>query len=59
MGGGGGGAPNKFFKKPPIKTDAPHGVHPPLKNEVSPSENQIPSLKREAPWNVSLKKHNK
>ena len=50
MGGQRGRAPppsNDFFRKPPIKTDAPpHGAPSPLKNET-------PHLKNKPPhWNV-------
>ena len=39
-----------YFQKNPIKTDAPHGAQPPLKNEAPHLKNTPPpSLKREAP----------
>ena len=62
MGGGGGVLPhpmNFFEKNPPplLKTNAPHGVHPPhlkmksphLKNNPPP-----PPLKREAPFHDEM-----
>ena len=48
-----------FFRTPPppIKSDAPHGAHPLLKNEPPPqSEKQTPHppLKREAPFHKMI-----
>ena len=55
---GGGTPPHPtifFLKPPPIKTDAPHGASPPIKNEVPPSEKQpSPPLKREAPFHEMI-----
>ena len=52
----------QFFSTPPIKTDAPHGAHRPLKNEAPPSEKQPPlpslSLKREAPFHEMILRKN-
>ena len=45
--------PTIFFK-PPIKTDAPHGEHPPLKNEAPHLKNKPPPLKREAPFHEMI-----
>ena len=42
MGGGCAPHPPFFFKNHHIKTDAPHGVHPPLKNEVPPHLKNTP-----------------
>ena len=51
----------QFFSNlpPPTKSDAPHGAHPPLKNEPPPppqSEKQSPllPLKREAPFHKMI-----
>ena len=55
----------RFFpKRAPMKTDAPHGVHPPLKNHSPPSHlknTSSPLLKSEAPFHevIPRKKHNK
>ena len=32
-----------FWKLPPIKANAPHGAHPPLKNEAPPPSEKHPS----------------
>ena len=50
--GAGGGAPPIliFFEPLPIKTNAPHGAHPPLKNEAPPA----PPLKSKAPFHEMI-----
>ena len=52
----GGTTPHPPMGPNPIKTDAPHGTQPPLKNEAPPSEKH-PSptpLKCEAPFHEMI-----
>ena len=53
----------RFFQTPPIKTNAPHGAHLPLKSEAPPhlksnTHPPPPPLKREAPLCMYLLSHN-
>ena len=51
--------PKNFFKNPPIKTDALHGVPLPVKNEAPIWKTTLPPLKSEAPFQETIPRKNK